>query len=571
MSKICHASGILCTPNPINDYFPTRSVDGSLVLLYTGPQTEAKNGVKLDILGLKNLDIMDLTIKAVCPTATVYELYDTVDGYLDNKEMFDALCRKETEGIFQLESNLFKGLVSDMMPEKLDDITLITSYGRPGPLSAGLHTEFAKRKRGESEVVEPLPNTWDIVEDSLGVLAYQEHTMRIAQRVAKFDDNQADSFLRKAQAKKQRYLLDLCNQWFVYGKINKEAPTGYDADNKKQAYYDPSAKYGAPILGGINNGYDEQELHDYNDMIEGFCSYLFNKSHACAYSFISVCTMYLKTFYRTEFFAALLSLQSTQEKIDTYCKVASGYGIEVTTPDVNLSNETFTAANGKILYGLGSLKGVGAAAIPSLIANRPYANIADVYEKAGKKAFNKRIGEALIKAGAFNFLCDNRNELLNEFQDIRKAKKEDRYDVDMYDEDICIAYEEAILGSSITHKPFWNTVRTAEVLSVTLELKNVREKIDKNGRVMAFVTGVINKSAVKGVVFSSVYAKNVSAFDMNYNQQVYLKLKKDDKGGFTVMSVLKNKPKDATNVIPMIKNDILSNALNEFDEMFKTA
>lgn len=538
-----HASGVLVTPMPITNVFPTRSVDGSLVTLYTGPQVEECMGVKLDILGLKTLDVLDLTIKAVDPNANVYQLYDEVDKYLDNEEMFAALCRKETEGIFQLESNLFKGLVSDMLPEKLDDITLITSYGRPGPLSAKLNVEYAKRKKGESEITEPLPNTWDIVEDSLGVLAYQEHCMRIAQRVAKFDDNQADSFLRKAQAKKKRYLLDLCNQWFIYGKINKEAPKGYDYENKSQPYYDPTAKYGAPILGGINNGYKEQELIDYTVMIDGFCSYLFNKSHACSYSFISVCTMYLKTFFKTEFFAALLTMQAgKQEKIDLYCNVANQYGIEICVPDINLSNSNFTAIEGKILYGLESIKGVGATAIPEIIANRPYKTIADVYEKAGKKAFNKRTGEALIKAGAFDFLFNNRNVLLNNFQNIRKAKKEEQYDVFKYNKLLCMEYEESVLGSSITFKPFWSTISNGEIVSVTLKDFTVREKSDKRGNMMGFLTGTIEDSTVKGIVFSSIYCKNIAAFDTRLTNQVYLKVQKDDRGGFVVKSILADVP-----------------------------
>ena len=412
--------------------------------------------------------------------------------------------------------------------------------------------------------MEPLPNTMDIVADSKGVLVYQEHAMRIAQRVAGFDDNQADSFLRKAMAKKKRDLLDLCNQWLIYGKINEEAPAGYDADNKEQPHYDPSGKYGSPIKGGINNGYTVKELKDYIEMTEAFCSYLFNKSHASCYSFISTCTMYLKTFYRTEFMAALLSLQTTQEKIDLYCKIANGYGIEVTTPDINLSNENFTAVDGKILYGLGSIKGVGATAIPTLIANRPYADIADAYEKAGKKAFNKKIGESLIKAGAFDFLDTNRNSLLNTFQDVRKAKKEERYDEVNYSEDVCTEYEQAVLGSAITYKPYWDTVVAGEVVSVELELKNVREKRDKNGNMMAFIDVVVNKCPLKGVVFASTYCKNVDAFDMQLNDRVYAKIKKDDKGGFVVNSIIKNLP-PKNNVQANITNHMIA----DFDKLME--
>jgi DNA polymerase-3 subunit alpha len=559
-----HASGILVTPMPVNDIFPTRiDKTGKQVTLYTGPQCEELGSCKLDILGLATLDVLDLTVKAIDPKSNVYELYDEVNNHLDDEEMFKGLNRKETEGIFQFESSLFKGLISDIQPESIEDATLMTALGRPGPLKAGLNKSFGRRKMGTEEACEPLPNTWDIVEDSLGVLAYQEHTMRIAQRVAGFDDNQADSYLRKAQAKKKRYLLDLCNQWFIYGKINEEPPEGYDENNKNQPYYDPDAHYGAPIKGGIANGYDEQALIYYTIMIEDFCSYLFNKSHAATYSFITLCTMYLDTYCKTEFLAALLSLQSEQEKINLYCKVAKNNGIEVSVPEINYSNEKFVAINETILFGLNSIKGVGETAVPTIIANRPYVSIADAYKRIGKKAFNKRIGEALIKAGAFDFLNSNRNTLLNEFQDIRKAKKEDRFDEINFNQNTVMEYEKEVLGSSITYTPFWDSVKAGETVSVEIELTNTREKVDKNGNMMAFLEVTIENMPVKGVVFASVFCKNRDAFDMDINKKVNVSVKKDDKGGFIVNKILKELPKKT----PVKNKEITGDILDRFDKM----
>ena len=555
-----HASGILVTPMPINDMFPTRTdKEGNRVTLYTGPQAEMVGGVKLDILGLKTLDVLDLTIKAVHPSATVYQLYDEVDKHLDDAEMFNSLNRKETEGIFQLESALFKGMISDILPKNINDISVITSLGRPGPLSAKMDKIYAQINRGEIEAKEPLRGTWHIVENALGTICYQEHVMRIAQVVAGFDDNQADSYLRKALAKKDPVKMELCKQWFIYGKVNTEPSN----DLNDKTYYDPEAKHGREILGGVNNGYTAEELEAFWEGIKGYASYLFNASHAACYSFISLCTMYLKTYYRPQFMAALLSLQSKQEKIDLYCKVAQGYGIEVTTPDINLSNENFTAVDNKILYGLGSIKGVGATAIPTLIACRPYNDLADAYEKAGKKAFNKKVGESLIKAGAFDFLNSNRNSLLNAFQDVRNAKKEERYDEDAYGEDLCTEYEKAVLGSAITYRPFWDTVQPGEVVTVTMKLNSVREKVDKNGNMMAFINVNISNMDIKGVVFASTYCKNVDAFDMNLNTEVYAQIKKDDKGGFIVNKVLKTPPKTIKNK----QNNVTEEMINSFDDL----
>lgn len=555
-----HASGILVTPMPINDMFPTRvDKEGNLVTLYTGPQAEMVGGVKLDILGLKTLDVLDLTIKAVSPDATVYQLYDIVDGHLDDEEMFSALCRKETEGIFQLESALFKGMISDILPKNINDISVITSLGRPGPLSAKMDKIYAQINRGEIEAKEPLRGTWHIVKNALGTICYQEHVMRIAQVVAGFDDNQADSYLRKALAKKDPVKMELCKQWFIYGKVNAQDPGnfGFGEETKNKPYYDPEGKHGHEILGGVNNGYSAEELEEFWEGIRGYASYLFNASHAACYSFLSLCTMYLKTYYKPQFMAALLSLQTKQEKIDLYCKVAQGYGIEISTPDINLSNQNFTAIDNKILYGLGSIKGVGAAAIPTLIACRPYTNVADAYEKAGKKAFNKKIGESLIKAGAFDFQDENRNKVLNIFQDVRKAKKEDRFDEEAYSELVCTEYEKEILGSAITYRPYWDTVQAGEVVNVTMTLKSVREKIDKNGNMMAFINVNIANTDIRGVVFASIYCNNVDVFDMNLNTEVHATIKKDDKGGFIVNRILKTPPKTKINTPKKVTDDMI--------------
>ena len=152
------------------------------------------------MLGLKTLDILNLTIKSYDENSNIYDLYNIVNNYLDNKEMFDLLKRKETEGIFQFGSDLFKGLIEDIPPNSIEDISSITAIGRPGPLSANMNKIYAKIKLGEIEAKEPLRGTWNIVSNSDGVIIYQEHVMRIAQVVAGFDDNQADSFLRKAVA-----------------------------------------------------------------------------------------------------------------------------------------------------------------------------------------------------------------------------------------------------------------------------------------------------------------------------------------------------------------------------------
>lgn len=224
------------------------------------------------MLGLKTLDVLDMTVKSIDPTKRLDDYYDIID--IKDPKIYNLIAKGETDGIFQLESDLFKNAIKSLVPDNINDINALTSYNRPGPLSAGMDKAYNNRKHGLEKAIEPLPNTWDIVKDSYGTIIYQEQCMLIAQKVAGFDDNQADSFLRKSLAKKKRALIDLCNQWFIYGKVNEEPPVDYDENNHNQVMYDPLAKYGAPIKGGIANGYNEQDLIAYCKDLEGYASYL---------------------------------------------------------------------------------------------------------------------------------------------------------------------------------------------------------------------------------------------------------------------------------------------------------
>ena len=195
-----HASGLLVTPCPVNDIFPTRTdkETGVKVTLYTGPQVEECNGVKYDFLGLKTVSVIDKTLKFIDESLTWQDLYKAVE--LNDEGIFEMICERKTEAIFQIESELFKGIIKDMQPTHMNDIVVLTSLGRPGPLQAGMHTKYNNRKNGLEDVVLPVHGIEDIVGETFGTIVYQEQVMAIAKKIAGFDDNQADSYLRKALA-----------------------------------------------------------------------------------------------------------------------------------------------------------------------------------------------------------------------------------------------------------------------------------------------------------------------------------------------------------------------------------
>jgi DNA polymerase-3 subunit alpha len=248
--------------------------------------------------------------------------------------------------------------------------------------------------------------------------------------------------------------------------------------------------------------------------------------------------MYLKRFYRAKFFAALLSMQNSEDKINLYVKTAKDYGINIKAPDVNNSQNDFIELNDEILYGLKTIKGVGSASIPNIIANRPYKNIQDCIDKLDSKSFNKRIGMGLIKAGAFDFYNSNRYELINEFYDIRKDKKEERLDVTSYNESVCMELEKEVLGACVTYTPWWDTVLPGSQFSQELEIVSVQTKRDRKGNMMAFPVLAHNGVTIKAVAFASVYGKNVMAFDKELNDTINIFGEKDDKGQIIIKKVL---------------------------------
>lgn len=551
-----HASGILVTPMPISDIVPTRKAkDGTTVTLYTGTQLESLNFIKFDILGLKTISVIKNCLKLINEELSFEDLYKNLD--LTDDKVYEMIRNKETDGLFQIESNLFKGMIEDIKPDSMNDIIVLNALGRPGPLSAGMPQAYAKRKHGEEEATEPLKNTQDIVANTLGTIAYQEQLMLIAQRVAGFNGNQADSYLRKGTAKKDRKKMDLCRQWFIYGKVNEEPPADYDPENKDQVMYDPKGIHGAPIKGGIANGYNKDDLIKFWHDIEGYCDYLFNLSHSACYSYITLITAFLKKYYPVQFMAALLSAEEKEEKIEKYIQVAESMGIKVRVPDINVSGIAFTPTQDSILYGLGSVKGVGATSLPDIIANRPYMSVKDAINRIPKKSFNKRVGLALIKSGVFDFYNENRYACMNEFYDARKDK-DDRYDVNDYDEIICGELEKEVLGTSITYKPWWDTIKPDQTVERAMEIVDVAEKIDRNGRLMAFVTFKCQGSVIKGVVFASKYSRYAGLLDKQRYTHATIKGKKDDKGSLIVSKVTEYRPESSEDKVAQRFHRILA-------------
>lgn len=521
-----HASAYLVMPEPITNYFPTRKdKSGVTVTLYPGSIIEEYNGVKCDLLGLKTIDQLKKTLELIDPNYTMEDLYKMVD--INDKNIYKMLAAGESDCVFQLESDMFKGLLTQIIPESLEDISAITALGRPGPLTAGFPKMYAEAKNDGIKAPEYLRGIENITGVTNGVYVYQEQLMQISKQVSGFDGSQADSIFRKSVAKKRIDMFPMLRRCLIYGKKNCEGPDGWE-ENNTLPWYDPKAKYGAEIPGALQNGYTVEEMDYFWESILGFASYGFNKSHSLCYSYISVLTAWLKYYYPVQFFTAVLSIEGDEDKRKKYIQIAENFaGIKTHVPDINRSGEDFTCDVNKkeILYGLGSIKGVGDASIPGLIAGRPYANLKDMVERLPKSVLKKTVGEALIFSGALDSFGKSRLELLKEFYTLRKDKFED-FNTEMTEETY-IEMEQKTLGIALTYKPWWEKLKNgARISEATAEVLSISEFLDKNQHMMAAITVKINNCIVPCFVFASKYAKYIAAFT-NKTKKIIISGKRD--------------------------------------------
>ena len=521
-----HAGGFIAAPELINTFVPTRTANGRKVSMWDKNEVEDAGLCKIDLLGLATTSMINLCVQFIEQTTGVKI---TLDDLYNNKELrndpavLEMISREQTESVFQFESNLFKSIIKDMQPSSFEDCIALTSVARPGPLGAGLDKVYSNRKHGIDTNTEFILGKFPYMESTYNTTLYQEQPMLLAKDIAGFSDNQADSYLRKAMAKKKRELLELCKQWFIYGK--------------------PENEYGPAIKGGVANGYKEEDLKEYFDSLDSYCSYLFNKSHATSYSLNSMITAWLKHYYPVEFYASVLSIQDNKERCINYMHVIEEqFGITTVHPDINKSGIFFTPnpENNTILFGLNSIKGVGEAAYTELVAKQPYKDMADLLERTEKKTINKKVMTALIKAGCFDCWNENRYEVMNQFYELRKVKDAEYYNPEDYCKQSIIDFEIDSLEIALTAKYWFDEVANGESVTFDCEIVKLTEKYDRNGKLMAFANVVADEGyPLELVVFAATYSRTVNYFDKADYKTITVSGKKDGK------KILVNKVREA--------------------------
>ncbi len=378
-----HAAGVVISSVPLRELVPLFITNKTeIVTQYDMMGLEKLGLLKMDFLGLTTLTIMERAVKLIEKYRG--EKIVLEDLPLDDPETYRKIfCTGFTSGVFQFESSGMQDILRRYQPNRIEDLCALNALYRPGPIQGGMIPDFIDRKHGRKPIVYDLPELKEILEETYGVILYQEQVMQISNKLAGYSLGEAD-ILRRAMGKKKA---------------------------------DEMAQQRERFLTGAGRlGFPAKKIAKIFDLMEQFAGYGFNKSHSAAYAYLAYITAYLKAHYSVEFMSALLTSEAgNTDKIVKYINECREMGIRVLPPDVNQSDLHFTPAADAIRFGLGAVKNVGQGAIEAIVAARElggrFASIYDFCDRVNLGNVNRRVVESLIKAGALDSTGANRAQL----------------------------------------------------------------------------------------------------------------------------------------------------------------
>lgn len=520
--KTIHAAGVVISPGPMVEYLPLCVGPNKEVLTqYDMKYTEKTGLIKFDFLGLKTLTVIDRALKLIKKDIGIEVELDKIP--MDDAKTYDLLCRGDSLGVFQLESDGMRELLIKMAPEQFSDLIALVALYRPGPLDSGMVDTFVETKHGRRLPDYPLPQIKPVLEETYGVIVYQEQVMKISNILAGYSLGDAD-ILRRAMGKKIPEVMEQEREKFMNGAREKGIP-----EDKATYIFDLMAK---------------------------FAGYGFNKSHSAAYALIAYQTAYLKAHYPAQFLAALLSCDvDNTDKVVKYISECRQQGIEVLPPDINESFDDFTVINDRVRFGLAAVKNVGGAALDSIIEERekngPYASLSDFCNRIDPSRVNRKVIESLIRAGAFDSFGGRRAQymaVLEQALDRAKAVQRDRMsgqmnlfslaaeedktpaaeielpDIEEWPELKKLALEKETLGFFLTGHPLEGVSRDLRmVVDTEIEhldswrdgqavrigglIQHIKEHKSKKGDRMAFTVLEDMSGSVEVIVFPSTFAR----------------------------------------------------------------
>ncbi len=512
-----HASAVVIADRPLIEYLPLyKGSKGEQVTQFDMKGVEQVGLVKFDFLGLRTLTVIDQAVRLIRRHhAADFDIHAIP---LDDPATFALLQAANTAGVFQLESAGMRSLMVRLKPTVFEDIIALVALYRPGPMESGMHDDFVRRKHGESRVEYFLPILSPILQETYGVILYQEQVMQIAAAVSGFSLAEAD-LLRRAMGKKDPVVMAAQRDRFVSGAVAGGVPKARAA-----------------------------ELFN---LIEKFAGYGFNKSHSAAYALVAYQTAYLKAHYPLEFLAAVLNSEiNNTAALAKHIMEARDQGVELLPPDINRSDRDFTVEHGKVRYGLAGVKNVGLGAIHDILEARragAFESFRDVLERINLGKVNRKVLEALIQAGAFDSLQPRRSRLMaglesalekvNNQKRLQAAKqmsmfgglleaREDDWlpEAQPWDKSVKLAREKEALGVYLTGHPLdaYRALLKSQIRVSTADLAEVpdsqevilgvvvtslKEKATRKGGRMAILMVEDLAGSVEVLVFTEVYER----------------------------------------------------------------
>jgi DNA polymerase-3 subunit alpha len=512
-----HAAGLVIADRPLVDYLPLyKGAKGELVTQFDMKGVERVGLVKFDFLGLRTLTVIEQSVRFIRQSHD--STFDIQAIPLNDLETFGLLQAGNTAGVFQLESDGMRALMVRQKPTTFEDIIALVALYRPGPMESGMHDDFVRRKHGEEPVTYPLPELEPILQETYGVILYQEQVMQIAAEISGYSLAEAD-ILRRAMGKKIPEVMATQKERFVSGAKERGFPKG-----KAQALF---------------------------TLIEKFAGYGFNKSHSAAYALIAYQTAYLKAHYPLEFLAALLNSEINQTtSLAKHIMEAREQGLALLPPDINLSRRDFSVEDGRVRYGLAGVKNVGSGAIQEVLEARKqggFESFSDFLERVNLTRVNRKVIEALIQAGAFDIQEKNRARLLagldvgldraQRTKNLQALKQMSMFEAlagsaaddwlpetPDWEESEKLAREKAALGVYLSGHPLdsyrhilksWVKVTTADLpdipdgesIALGVVVTAAKEKVTKKGGRVAILTVEDLTGSVEVLVFGDVHEK----------------------------------------------------------------
>ena len=523
-----HAAGVVISPQPLQELVPLyRTKNDEIVTAFDMVAIEKMGLLKMDFLGLTTLTILDDTLKLIQADSSKENALTDLNAIPHDPVTYEKVFHSGlTSGVFQFESHGMRDVLRKYQPNSIEDLTALNALYRPGPIQGGMIDDFVDRKHGRKRVEYELPELKEILEETLGVIVYQEQVMQIANRLAGYSLGEAD-LLRRAMGKKKAEEMAQQRKRFVDGAVERNYPA--------------------------------KKIEKIFDLMAQFAGYGFNKSHSAAYAVLAYQTAYLKTHYPIEFMAALLtSVTGNTDDVVKYINECREMGIAVEPPDINVSDANFTPHGQAIRFGLAAVKNVGHNAIDSIVAARKelgrFKSIYEFCEKVDLRLLNKRVLESLIKSGAMDSLGrraqlmavldkaidhaqktqrdaeSGQHGLFGVFQQEEVRADEDKLpDTPDWDEHTRLSAEKEILGFFITGHPLEKYREKLEDLGAlsTSDLSAIKSSTgkDENLTTAGMITNLRVQKSKRGEFWAQGALEDLSgSIDMLIFPEAYRKL-----------------------------------------------